>query len=404
MSVETLTTKPATVVEPATLAASGTLGAFLAAVKASGAGIPARVPAPILLGVRIGATVGMPLMFSRFDYETATVAAVVGSDVRIAGEVLVNHKMLLDVLTAAGKRATKRVSDAWPVSITVAGNLVTVDVNGTVYTLTKMDLADYPELPDMASTEVVTVDPAAFIARMDSALTAASTDDTLPILTSIRMEFEPGNLTLFATDRYRLTMVELPTVGSLPVGSARFLLRAKSWKAFKRVLSAKGEPIELHYHSDSMERLTIRQGSVELNSLCIDGDYPRIRSLFPDSTPIVFEMGADDLAAAVAAVAVTAERNTPVKLTYNGINSLRVQAGTGEAAQAESFLPYEGLEGNRGFAVCFNPHFLADALKDLKGQRIRFAHTTAPKPALIEPATGDASTVRHLLMPVRLPS
>jgi DNA polymerase-3 subunit beta len=326
--------------------------------------------------------------------------------------VLVGYKILLDMLTTAGKRATKRVSDAWPVTLTQDGSKLSVAINGTTFSLATLPVENYPDIPALEATGAIRVDPALFIRRMDSAMVAVSTDDTLPILTGVRIEVTEGMMTLLATDRYRLVLAEMPVRHTEDYS---FLLSSKTWKAFKRVLSAKGGELVIrftmqeeertgfgHTRTISHRRIGFRQGSVELDTLAIDGDYPKIRSLFPDSPEIVFEMDADTLASMVAQVSVTAERNTPVRFTYNGIDSLRVDAGTGEDAQAEAFMPYVGYRGNRGFAVAFNPTYLMEALKDMKGQTVRIQHTSAPKPALIE--NQDGTIARHLIMPVRLPS
>lgn len=384
----------------ATLTATGTLGAFLAAVKATGAAIPARVPVPVLAGAMI-AVDRSAVTVSGYNYETAAVATVTGATGNDGAAVLVNRKMLFDILAAAGKRATKRVSDAWPVKLTQDGGNLRIEVNGMSYSLAVMDAAEYPALPSFHSEESVTVNAAEFVSRMDSAMVSASKDDTLPILTAVKLEFSGGNLDLLATDRYRLTLAALPYAGTL---EANFLLKAGTWKNFKRVIDAKGTALELRFFEATTAysgvSLAIVQDGTTLYTLGVDGDYPRIRSLFPDTTPVVFEVSADDLATAVSSVAVTAERNTPVKLTYNGLDSLRIQAGTGEDATAEAFIPYAGTTGNRGFAVAFNPGYLGDVLKDLKGQTVEICHTDAKKPALIRGTVPGAA--RHLVMPVRL--
>jgi DNA polymerase-3 subunit beta len=412
MSVATVSTVAVT-----TFTATASLGALIAAVKAAGAGIATRVPVPVLAGVKIAADSLGVVSVSRFDYEVQTLIEVSGASGSANRSVLVNHKMLLDVLVAAGKRATKRVSDAWQVTISVERlelepTRVLVNVNGTTFTLSPMDDEQYPVQPSMEAGTWVAVDAAEFIRRMDSAMISASTDDTLPILTGIKIEVKGREMTLLSTDRYRLTLAELfierPAGEHDYMGEYSVLVRAKTWKAFKRHLSAKGGRIELHFHEAALPgtgghgyRVSFHQGDVSLGTLAVDGDYPKIRSLFPDTTPIVFEMDADLLLANVQSVAVTAERNTPVRLTYNGIDSLRIDAGTGEDAQAQAFMPYHAERGQRGFAVAFNPHYLIDILKDMKGQVVQIHHTTAPKPAMFE-ASGQAD-ISHLLMPVRLP-
>jgi DNA polymerase-3 subunit beta len=364
---------------------------------------------PVLAGALINSN-DAGVTVTGFDYERIGSAGVVlatGS----AGAVLVHHKMLLDMLVTAGKRATKRVSDAWEVKLSVDGSNLKVEVNGSTFTLALLPMDEYPTIPALTSRESVRVDAATFIRRMDSAMVAVSKDETLPILTSIQILVEPGLMTFLSTDRYRLVLAEMPV--GLDVGTFRFLLPGKVWKAWKRVLVAKGSDLLLQFHDAEPEaeradklsthrRLTILQGCMDLGTLGTDGEYPRIRSLFPESTPVVFEVDADLLASAVASVAVTAERNTPVRLTYNGTDSLRVDAGTGEDSRAEAFLPYAAAKGNRGFAVCFNPAYLQDALKDFKGETVQFLHDeTGKKPATLSVEGSRAAA--HLVMPVRMP-
>jgi DNA polymerase-3 subunit beta len=387
--------------------ATATLGAFVTALKAAGAGVSKRPPVPVLSGVKIQALGGY-LSISGFDYETFAHAEVIGGSAT-GDAVVVSHKMLLDMLVTAGKRATKRISDAWPLTLELEGNKLAVNINGTSFSLGLLPVENYPDFPSLEASGALRVDAGQFIRRMDSAMVAASTDDTLPILTSVKLEVENGVMSFLSTDRYRLVLAEMPVVHQEDYS---ILIPAKVWKGFKRVLSAKGgelvirftDPetaIEERYRSGTHRRIGFRQGAIELDTLGVDGQYPKIRSLFPDSPEIVFEMDADLLAALVAQVSVTAERNTPVRFTYNGIDSLRIDAGTGEDAQAEAFMPYSSPRGNRGFAVAFNPTYLAEALKDLKGQTVQFCHTSAPKPALVIPV--ESEVAKHMIMPVRLP-
>lgn len=392
-----------------TFTATATLGAWVTALKAAGVGVNARPAVPVLSGVKIHQLGGYVAIIG-FDYETFGHADVIGGSG--SGEPIVApYKMLLDILTTAGKRATKRVSDAWPVTISHQGRAIVVDVNGSSFNVSALPAEEFPEVPAHIAKGSLRVDAALFMRRMDSAMVAVSKDDTLPILTGIRIEVANGTMSFLSTDRYRLVLAEMPVQSH---DEYSFLLRSKTWKAFKRILSAKGGELLIrftdeeedrtgfgHTRTISHRRMGFRQGSVELDTLAIDGDYPKIRSLFPESPEIVFEMNADVLASIVASVSVTAERNTPVRFTYNGIDSLRIDAGTGEDTQGEAFMPYSSPRGNRGFAVAFNPAYLAEALKDMKGQTIQIQHTSAPKPANI--VAVDSDVAQHLIMPVRLP-
>src|SRR5262249_36850647 len=70
------------------------------------------------------------------------------------------------------------------------------------FTLPTMPVEDYPTLPEMPET-AGTVEAGPFAAAVAQVAVAAGRDDTLPMLTGVRVELEGEKLTLLATDRYR---------------------------------------------------------------------------------------------------------------------------------------------------------------------------------------------------------
>ena len=71
-----------------------------------------------------------------------------------------------------------------------------------------MPVEDYPALPAMpAATGTVASD--VFAHAVAQAVTAAGRDDMLPVLTGVRIEIDGANISLLATDRFRLSLREL---------------------------------------------------------------------------------------------------------------------------------------------------------------------------------------------------
>jgi DNA polymerase III subunit beta len=113
---------------------------------------------------------------------------------------------------------------------------------------------------------------------------------------------------------------------------------------------------------------------------------------------------------AVKRVALVAERNTPVRLTF-GAGELQLDAGTGDEAQATEALACS-LEGEP-LTIAFNPQFLLDGLGAVDSGVTRLSFTTPSKPAVLTGGVADAGAAdggdgglggayRYLLMPVRL--
>lgn len=383
---------------------STTLGELLAAVKAASSAVNAKPAMPILSHVEVTAaddtvTVSGIHEGRNGDMEAMATATAPAIATVAPGCVLLPAKPLLDMLTAAGKRAPKKVSDAWLVSIAAMDGKAVVDVNGSAFNLTAQDAAEFPTLPSTDGADAFTLDTATLIRIMDAAAVAASKGDTLPILAAIRMEAAHGILTLLSTDRFRLTMSE--TFVDM-AGEHDALVPVKWWTKTKRHLNKKAETV-VRFHGDDVVTggyVSFHNAGNVFTAANVDGDYPKIRSLFPDSAPISYSVDADALLAAAASVAPACERNTPIRLRYDGDGTLTLDGGTGEDMQASATVAY-GTDNvkDEPFTVAFNPHYLLEGLKLFKGQRITWSHTTAPKPAVL---SAD-DTLRYLLMPVRLP-
>ena len=70
-----------------------------------------------------------------------------------------------------------------------------------------MPVEDYPTLPTMPATAGIVDAPPSPTAVAQVAV-AAGRDDTLPMLTGVRLEIEGDRCALLATDRYRLAVRE----------------------------------------------------------------------------------------------------------------------------------------------------------------------------------------------------
>ena len=262
-----------------------------------------------------------------------------------------------------------------------------------------MNIPTLPELPAIAGT----IDGQAFSEAVSQVIVAASKDDTLPVLTGIKVEIENDLITFLATDRYRLALRELNWSPNKSEISTSFLIKAKTLSEVAKTLSNSGE-LKLAL-GENGEMVGFESSNRRTTSLLINGEYPKIRSLFPSDTPIHATVRTSELMEAVRRVSVVAERNTPVRMAFTD-GQLTLDAGTGEDAQAEEAI-VAALRGE-DIVVAFNPTFLSEGLNSFNTDFVRFSFTSAPKPAML---TGqkkldedDQDQYRYLVMPVRLPN
>ncbi|MEZ2372747.1 DNA polymerase III subunit beta [Arthrobacter sp. RCC_34] len=351
-----------------------------------------RPPVPVLSGLLLKAEHGT-VSLSSFDYETSA-RLEIPAEIRDEGTILVSGRLLADIC---------RSLPSAPVDIETDGSKVTLTCRRSSFHLATMPENEYPALPALPDSNGM-VDGAAFSQAVSQVIIAASKDDTLPILTGVRLEFEDDLITFLATDRYRLAMKELPWAPTAPGQSMSALVKAKTLNEVAKTLGGSGE-LKLAITQDDSRLIAFESAGRATTSLLVDGDYPKIRSLFPETTAIHAVVNTSELVEAVRRVSLVAERNTPVRLAFTD-GQVHLDAGTGEDAQASEELEAR-LEGE-DITVAFNPGYLIEGLSVIETRFVRFSFTSAPKPAMLtaqaELEGEDSDDYRYLVMPVRLPN
>jgi DNA polymerase-3 subunit beta len=170
--------------------------------------LSARPTIPVLAGLLLGVE-SDTLSVSGFDLEASTevdLEVAAGAD----GRALVSGRLLAEIARALPPH---------PVDVMVEGSRLTISCGSARFTLPTMPVEDYPTLPAMPTT-AGTVDSAEFATAVAQVAIAAGRDDTLPMLTGVRLEIEGERLTLAATDRYRLAVRELSWQPEQPGGAS----------------------------------------------------------------------------------------------------------------------------------------------------------------------------------------
>ncbi|WP_084125068.1 DNA polymerase III subunit beta [Demequina sp. NBRC 110054] len=355
--------------------------------------VPARPPVPVLAGVHLVADASGVVTLSSFDYEVSA-RGEFPADVETAGEVLVSGRLLRDIANALPHK---------PVQFELDGTKVSVTCGASRFTLATMPVDQYPDLPQLPE-QSGTIDGSEFQQAVAQVSVAASRDETLPILTGIRIEIEGSDVSLLATDRYRLALRELSWKPSSSDASAVSLVRAKTLTDTAKALGAGDVTVSLS-SGQGVDLVGFSAGGLVTTSLLMDGDYPQVRRLFPEESPITAVVRTQDLIDATRRVSLVAERNSSVRLAFSE-GEVTLDAGQSEDAQASEAL--EATVDGGAITVAFNPQYLLDGLGALGTDYVRFGFTQDSKPVefvgLTEPGGDLKSDFRYLLVPIRIAS
>ena len=366
---------------------------FADAVAWAARSLPVRPSSPVLAGLLIEAN-DAGLVLSTFDYETSA-RATLTADVTDEGKALVSGRLLADIC---------RSLPAKPVELTLEGPRVSLICGSARFSLQTMPITDYPTLPDMPAA-TGTVSSADFAHAVAQTVTAAGRDDMLPVLTGVRIEIDGSTMALLATDRFRLSHRELTWNPHSPDVSISALVPAKVLADTAKSLTSGAEISIALSASGAGEGLIGFEGTGlggvrRTTTRLLDGEFPKVRSLFPAEHLTLARVNRAELIETVKRVALVAERNTAVQMKFAD-NQIVLDAGSGDEAMATEAVDAQ-ITGD-DLTTGFNPQFLLEGLTAIDGEFVDLAFTLATKPVVISGTdVEDANSFRYLLMPRRL--
>ncbi|MCA2209860.1 MULTISPECIES: DNA polymerase III subunit beta [Nocardia] len=365
--------------------------------------LPSRPPVPVLGGVLLVADEN-GLTVSGFDYEVSAQMRV-AAEVAGPGQVLVSGRLLADI--------TKALSNK-PVDVSVDGTRVLIACGSAKFSLPTMPVEDYPQLPEVPQqTGELTVD--VFAEAVGQVAVAAGRDDTLPMLTGIRVEIEGNDVVLAATDRFRLAVRHLQWQPTRPDIETAVLIPARTLSEAAKTLGTASAPVQLSLGNGNGADglLGIVNAGRRTTTRLLDAEFPKFRQLLPKEHTSIATLPVSALSEAIKRVALVAERGAQVRLEFS-TDGVLLSAGGDDAGRAEEWL--EADFRGEPLTIAFNPGYLTEGLSALHADRVTFGFTTPSRPAVLLPASDEEPKVLesgafaalesqyiYLLMPVRLP-
>ena len=344
-----------------------------------------------LLGIVIDAE-GSKVALSGSDLETAS-RATTDAEIATPGKVLVPGKLLADISRSLPNK---------PVTIQLDGTRVLVNAGSAKFTLPVLPINEYPNLPEMPEALGV-IDADLFNEAVAQVATAAGKDDSLPSLTGVHVEVNGENITMAATDRYRLAVRELTFSPARPNTEAVALIRARTLHdAAKTLVTTKNVNIALAPAASNDRLAGFQSETKSTTTRLLDGTFPPYRHLLPQESLTTTVIEVAPFLDAVRRVALVTDKTIPLKLTFTG-NSVTLEAGGGDEAQANEV--FEINKTGEDLSIAFNPNYLLDGLHAINAPFAQISFNTASKAAIIMgKKNADAlatDNFKYLLMPTK---
>ncbi len=252
---------------------------------------------------------------------------------------------------------------------------------------------DFPRFPESEGDPIELPAPA-LQETIGRVARAASRDEARPVLTGVLVTAEEKELTMVATDSYRLA-VKRTELDSPVAERIEANIPARALRELARLIEAAPEdPVRVWL---TRNQALFRVGGVSMSSRLIDGQFPNYRQLLPESFEHEVKLPRAELLDVTRRVSQLAQRNAALRMSFSE-GELVVSAETPDLGDAREALPapYSGelLE------IGFNPEFVRDGLESIADDEIVLKLISPLRPGLIEPA--EADDFSYLVMPIRL--
>jgi DNA polymerase-3 subunit beta len=249
---------------------------------------------------------------------------------------------------------------------------------------------DFPRLPsvDPAPHAIAT---ASLLETVDRVARSASKDESRPVLTGIQVRFEGTQLFMAATDSYRLSFKQTELEQSGPDLEA--IIPARALTELGRI-AAGTETVALGVNENTV---VFGTGDTWLTTRRIDGQFPDVARLLPESFEVEVDLARAELRDVVRRAGVMALRNAPLRLRF-AEGELTISAQSQDVGETVESLPaaYTG----EPLEIGFNAEFLADGVDAVRSDTVRLKLINPLRPGLITSADDDSFW--YLIMPIRL--
>jgi DNA polymerase III subunit beta len=328
------------------------------------------------------------VVLSVFDYEVAAKVRVAAS-VDIQGTALVQGRLLSEIVSKLPGATVGFSSEE---------NRVLISSGSSKFTLAAMSTAEYPKLPEFPKPNG-SISAADFAHAVTQVAAAASKEEVTPVLTAVMLRADAKEITLVATDRFRVGVRSVAWAGSATETEA--LIPARVLSEISKTFSQEGN-LEISLGQSENDLVGFRSENKQVTTAVVKGKYPAVLSLFPETSEHSAVINTADLLSATKRVALVVDREKPLRYKFSQ-SGLHMESIGGDVADASEEVECV-LQGDE-ITVSLRPQFVSDALLGIDADHVKISFTVNPNnpnkpgPVLFTAQTEKQNNYKYLLQP-----
>ena len=268
-----------------------------------------------------------------------------------------------------------------------------------------LDARDFPIIPEQEGETLFSLSAGSFKNSVPKILPCASTDNTRPELSGVNVIFSENEVSLAATDSFRLAEATLP------------IMKEKNYELFiskvpSVIIPAVTLAEVLRIASDEEENIGIaieesqiffQAGPVKIVSRLINGKYPEYRHIIPREFSTEAVVLKDEIARSVKLASIfTSSKAGEVSLSLEA-KRIVVEARSVEVGENKTEIEAAIKGGNE--KIVFNPRYLLDGISSIGTSAIFFQMNSGSSPAVLrmtdKSGKAPAPEYTYVIMPIK---
>jgi DNA polymerase-3 subunit beta len=318
----------------------------------------------------------------------------IGSKVDVEGAVTIPAKLMSDLVGNLPNDRIVLELDQTAQSVKISCARYENNING-------IEADEFPQLPSVNNQDPIAVFACEVLREaIDQIAFAAATDDSRPVLTGVLLRLRGNQATLSAADGFRLAQRLIPLATEV-IDPVELIIPARALTELARIIG----------NSDGNVAMTITEGGsqvlfhtedVDLVTRVIDGKYPDIERVIPQSytTRTLVDTGELAKAVKVASLFASAASNI-VRLEIEAGGDMspgRIVISANAAEIGNNSGVVDGMVHGEGNRIALNVRYLQEAINAIKTAQVALETQTEQTPAVFRPVGVDGYI--HIVMPM----
>jgi DNA polymerase-3 subunit beta len=345
-------------------------------------GTSSRSTLPILSGIHIKAE-AESVIFTTTDLEIS-VQHKTTSLVEETGEIVVAAKLFSEIVRSLPDAA---------IYCSLNESLFSIDCLDSKFVLNTMDPKDYPGFPDISNIEFTEIDADNLPSVVKKVHKAVSKDETRAVLSGILLKIESENLSLIATDSYRLAIANSKISNPQNV-EIEIIAPGNIFEEATRLMKSE-EKMSIGF---TEAQIVFSFGNSKFISRKIEGNYPNYKQIIPSEKSITATFNRQSFIDSVKRAALLSKDHPQIKIEFlSDIQAINISSRANDVGEAKESI--EAKIDGESLVIAFNPQYLLDGLSSISSSEVIFEAINHQKAGVLK-ATGEEDFF-YLTMPVK---